>query len=69
MKDGKDFGRISRELLHVHKSLQQIIRAITLTNGADTMTSGQIRIIIIMIVLPFILRLQDKENAVGYITP
>lgn len=68
MKDGKDFGRISRELLHVHKSLQQIIRAITLTNGADTMTSGQIRIII-MIVLPFILRLQDKENAVGYITP
>ncbi len=68
MKDGKDFGRISRELLHVHKSLQQIIRAITLMNGADTMTSGQIRIII-MIVLPFILRLQDKENAVGYITP
>ena len=68
MKAGKDFGRISRELLHVHKSLQQIIRAITLTNGADTMTSGQIRIII-MIVLPFILRLQDKENAVGYITP
>ena len=68
MKDEKDFGRISRELLHVHKSLQQIIRAITLTNGADTMTSGQIRIII-MIVLPFILRLQDKENAVGYITP
>ncbi len=68
MKDGKDFGRISRELLHVHKSLQQIIRAITLMNGADTMTSGQIRITI-MIVLPFILRLQDKENAVGYITP
>ena len=68
MKDGKDFGRISRELLHVHKSLQQIIRAITLTNGADTMTRRQAHIII-MIVLPFILRLQDKENAVGYITP